>query len=254
MHRRTLRGAPRPSIARRARFAAGGLALALLAGIGAGAAPATAGASPSVRSLVQAARKAILSHHSVRIVSTGKDRSSRKRTGTWVIDAGLHASKQRGVAGAARVGIRLTPSYAYFSGNRDGLTTVFSMPADDLGRVGTKWVAIKRSEAQYKGFSSSVITSLPGQILPTASETKHVRLRTTRHGGQQLYVLTWSTTVGSQKVPVTLELPAAGATLPVSETKVLGSTVERSVFSHWDERLVVRPPAHTVAFSSLSST
>lgn len=242
--------------ARRRRAAVTAAALAAVAGAGLSTVPA--GASPhravTASSLVAAARRAILARDTVHIVSVSRDASTRRVAGRSTIDAGRRASEQHFVAGAAWIRIRLTSGYAYLSGNKDGLTTMFAMPADDEGRVGTKWVAIRRGEPIYTGFATAVITSLPAQILPSTSTLGTVRLSSGHDGGRPVHVLTWRATVGKATVAVSLELAARGPVLPVAETKASGTIEQRSVFGRWNERVAVSRPRQTVPYTSLSST
>lgn len=237
----------------------GATALVAVASLGAGLSSPPAGASKARRTaevhrLVGAARTAILSHSAVRIVSLGHNTATHKLTSRTVADAGKHWGRQVLHAGSVTARILVTPRFAYFSGNKTGLTTVFGMPADDLARVGTHWVSVSKAEPQYKGFRSTAIEALPGLILPKASATSSVGVRKTRDRGRLVHLLTWKTTVHGATVHVTLEIAAKGPALPVVETEKAGSSEQQSVFGHWDEHLKLRPPLHPVPYKSLSPT
>lgn len=242
----------------RARLA-GATALAATAGLGAGLASPPAGASTAhrsaeVRKILHAARAAILSRSAVRVVSVGHNTSTHKQTSRTVADAGKHWGRQVLSAGSVKARILVTPKFAFFSGNKTGLTTVFGMPADDLARVGSRWVSISKSEPQYKGFNSTAIEALPDLILPTAKAASSVGVRKAHDRGHLVHVLVWKTTVHGATVHVTLEVDAKGPALPVVETERAGSNEQRSVFSHWNEHVRLRPPKHPVPYKSLSPT
>lgn len=221
-------------------------AAALAAGTG-----VPAGASPStLTSVVAATRKAILSSSAVRVTSTARSTTTHKVTETAVFDAGRRWSRQHYATGTAHVDILLTPTHAFFSGNKSGLTTMFAMPSSDVAKVGTKWVDITSSEAQYKDFSSAVLSSLPRDFLPGAG-AKHLRLTTTGKGKAALHVLTWSTSANKVTNTYRLEVAAAGRALPVREIEVQGAVRQVTTFGHWNEHLVVRAPRHTIAYTAL---
>ena len=222
-------------------------ACGLAAALGAGAAGGAAGASTSsAKAVVAAARKAILAESAVRVSSTARSTKTHKVTETAQFDAGRHVSRQRYATTSARVDILLTPTDAFFSGNKAGLTTMFAMPSNDVAKVGTKWVDVTSSEAQYKDFSSAVLSSLPQDFLPGAS-AKHLRLTTTTQKGAKLDVLTWTASTTSFRLTV----PATGRALPLEEQEVQGAVTQVTTFGHWNEHIVVHRPRHTIAFATL---
>lgn len=211
----------------------------------------TAGASASGASAVVAAtRKAILAETAVRVTSTARSTKTHKVTETAVFDAGRTSSEQRYAASSARVAIRLTPTDAFFSGNKSGLTSMFAMPANDVAKVGSKWVDVKSSETQYKDFSSAVLASIPGDFLPGAA-AKHLRLTTATRAGTKDHVLAWTATANGITGTFRLWVPATGHALPVQETERQGTTTQLTTFGHWNEHLVVAAPKRVIAYKSL---
>lgn len=243
---------PRRRAARVAALSACGLAVAASGAAGAQVLSGTAGASASKASAVVAAtRKAILSQTAVRLTSTSRDASTHKVVETAVFDAGRTSSSQRYRATSARVAILLSPKGAWFTGNSSGLTSLFGMPSNLAAKVGTKWVAVKKSDAQYKDFSSAVLSSLPGHLLPSSSATS-VHLRTERRSGKKLDVLAWTDTSSGVKSTYRLEIAGTGRSLPVRETQSTTTSTRVTRFSHWNERIVVRVPRHTIEFTKLT--
>lgn len=247
---------------RRAARAAGvttcGVAIAVSVAAGTGAFAGGAGASSSsakkagskAATVVASTRKAILAESSVRITSKNTSTSTHKLAETAVFDAGRTTSIQRYNTKSDHVEIRLTAKSAWFSGNKAGLSAMFNMPAKVVKKVGSKWVAIPKSAAQYKDFSSAVLTALPNDFLPSAS-AKSLHLSTRTKAGKQLDVLSWTVKSSGSKGSYHLLVAAKGRKLPIRETEVAGKNRMVSAFSHWNEHLVVRTPRHTIDFSKL---
>lgn len=246
--RRSRRPVVLASVALAASAAAVGGAGALSGAAGA-ANPSAAGTAKAV---VAATRAAILSQSAVRVTSTARSTTTHKVTETAVFDAGRHTSRQRyaTTSPAARVAILVTPTDVFFSGDRTGLTTLFAMPASDASKVGTRWVDITSHEAQYKDFSTAVLSSLPHVFLP-GTTAKHLRLSTTSSHGARVHVLSWTATGTTGTDRYQLWVPVAGRSLPLQEVQLQGTTRQLSVFGHWNERLAVPRPKRTIAFSSL---
>ena len=228
-------------------------ATATAAGLFAGTAGAAAATSSGAASAVVAAtRSAILSQSAVRVTSTARSTKTDKVTERAVFDAGRRSSMQRyaTTSPAARVAILVTPSDVFFSGDRSGLTTLFAMPASDATKVGTRWVDITSHEAQYKDFSSAVLSSLPHVFLP-GTAAKNLRLTTTTSHGARIHVLSWTATGTTGTDQYRLWVSATGRSLPLQEVQLQGTTRQLSVFGHWNEHLAVARPKRVVAFSSL---
>ena len=243
---------PRRRATRVAALSACGLAAAASAAVGAGALSGTAGASPAkANQVVTATRKAILSQSAVRLTSTSRNSKTHKVVETAIFDAGRTASSQRYKTPTGHLTILVSPRAAWFGGNKSGLTSLFGVPASLVAKIGTKWVAIPKSEAQYKGLASAVLASLPGEVLPTSTATA-LHVRTAKHAGKKFHVLTWSDKASGTKTAYRLAVAATGKALPVQETKTAGTFSQVTHFGHWNEHVVVRAPHPTIDFKKLA--
>jgi len=230
---------------------AGGIAAA--GTVIAGTLGSAAGASTSrVDALVRSTRAAILSEKGVRLSSSSIDLLTHKVSETAIFDAGQNSSEQSYQTPTARLEIRVNTNGAYFSGNKVGLTSLLSVPANDVNKIGTKWVAITSKESQYKDFSSSDLATVPSDVLPSVSSEKTARLSTTSGRGK-LDVLSWSITSNKEKEAFRLEIATGGRLLPVEETQTAGNVRQVTTFSHWGERVVVKTPTNTISFASLNT-
>jgi hypothetical protein len=217
-------------------------------------AEAASSAAPKTSSVLTSAKKAIGKQTSVHLVVTS---SSSPTSVKEHLEADLE--KSSGIEtiseGGEKAVIKVTPSYAYLSGNSSGLAKIFGLTSADVNKVGSHWVALKAGTSQYKDLAASMtISSLTG-VLPSAKGTK---LYTPASPATRLYTLKWDTAATSSEPAwtTTLTLSAVGATLPVQETsKASGGESENLAFSKWGEHVLVSVPpvGSTIPFSELSS-
>ena len=213
-----------------------------------------ASAAATTSSVLTAAKAAIAKQTGVHLVVTTKSSSSAS-TEKWVADLGAKSGVETIAEGKASASIKVTPTYAYFTGNSAGLTTIFGLSAAEAKKIGKDWVSLKSSTSQYSDLKSGVTISSVTGVLPKAKGTS---LSTTVTAGVHLYVLKWTTaaTSSTPKLSITLTISATGATLPVEETTAAsGGAEEALVFSKWGERVAVSTPpaASTISYSKVTS-
>lgn len=229
-----------------------GVAAAASAAVGTGALSGAASASPTKPSKVVAAtRKAILSQSAVRLTSTSRSAKTHKVVETAVFDAGRTSSSQRYRTPKGRLTILVSPEAVWFGGSKAALTSLFGMPSKLVAKVGKKWVAIPKSEAQYKSLSTAVLSSVPGELLPSSSASS-LHLRSGKDGHRRVHVLTWTDSSKGTKATYRLDVAAKGKALPVRETESVGGYQQVTHFGHWNEHVVVRAPRHTIDFKKLT--
>ena len=68
--------------------------------------------------------------------------------------------------------VRVTPTYAYLSGNSSGLAKIFGLTSADVNKVGTHWVSVKAGTSQYKDLAASMTISSVASVLPAAKGTE----------------------------------------------------------------------------------
>lgn len=225
---------------------AGGLALALAA---CGAPPVHN--SPAETALVKAIRKAVLAKGTVRVVI----HRHQKGKGVEILagDIGSESADESITHLSATASIRITPTAAYFTGNRSGLKTFLGLSDKEVGRVGHHWVEDKAGSKQYKQlFQADTMSSLPDSLLPTSSDA--VKMASSTVGGMKVKVLSWTESVSGQKISEQLFVPATGAPLPLSENTNVKPINQTTAFSAWGEHLhVVAPPAaDVIAYSQVT--
>jgi hypothetical protein len=230
----------------------GGVAVAASTLAMAGAAGATQ--VPTTGSVLVAAKAAIAKRTGVHLVVTSRSSSSSVAEHV-AADLGKATGTETISDGTGTVIIKVTPTYAYLSGNSTGLTKVVGLSAAEVSKLGSDWVSIKAGTSQYTGLAGSMAVSSVASVLPAAKGT---RLSFPAAQGKAVYTLKWETaaTSSAPKFTTTLILSAIGATLPVEEiTTGAGGARETVALSNWDEHIRVTPPpaSSTIPFSKLSS-
>lgn len=216
------------------------LALAVMAV--AVAAPIAAQASvnrPSVRSLVNTTKATIATKSGVHVLIT----STTSSTSTKVVaDIGVSSGVETITSGADEVTIKVTPTYAYLSGNAAGLTALMGLSTKEQKRVGTDAISMKAGTTPYKNLASSITIPVLANVLPavkgTTSSTRAV-------GAQRYYELSWTTkaTSTTSQSKTVLTLSSRPAVLPVREVSTSSSGTGTTHFSKWGEDVSVSAPS-----------
>jgi hypothetical protein len=205
-------------------------------------------------SVLTSAKSAIGKQTSVHLVVTSRSNSTSV-DGHLEADLGRTSGIETISEGSESAIIKVTPSYAYLSGNSSGLTKIFGLSSAEVKKVGSNWVSVKAGTSQYKGLAASMTVSSVASVLPAAKGTK---LSTPAASAKKLYTLKWETAATSSEPALanTLTLSAIGATLPVQETSTSSGGGNETVgLSKWGEHVLVSPPpaGSTIPFSNLSS-
>jgi hypothetical protein len=216
-------------------------------------AEATGAGTPTTSSVLASAKSAIGKQASVHLVVTSRS-SSTSVEEHLEADLGKTSGIETISVGSETAMIKVTPTYAYLSGNSSGLTQIFGLTSAEVKKVGRDWVSVKAGTSQYKDLAASMTVSSVASVLPAAQGTN---LYTSAPPAKKLYTLKWDTAATSSEPALanTLTLSAIGATLPVQETSTAsGGGNETVALSKWGEHVVVSaPPAgSTIPFSNLS--
>jgi hypothetical protein len=204
-------------------------------------------------SVLQTATTAIAQKTSAHVVFVAHSNSS-STTEMIIADVGVTVGSETLFEGKADLAIRVTPAYAYVSGNSSGLTTLFGLTAAQAKKLGTKWVSWKSSTKQYSNLKADLTMSSVNALLP---KTKDTQLTTGTNNGAKLYVLKWTSAASSSipKLTHTLTISAMGPSLPIEETETASTGVKvKTQLSKWDENVIVFAPpvASTVASSKIT--
>lgn len=159
-----------------------------------------------------------------------------------VADVGASAGSETVFEGSAQLALRVTPSFAYVSGNSSGLTTLFGMGSADAKTLGSKWESWKAGTGQYMNLKGDLTMESVSALLSKAKGTK-VSTEVRQTG--TVYVLTWTTraTATVPKLSNTLTIPTGRPALPISKTATAsGGTRISTQLSKWGEDVVVQPP------------
>jgi hypothetical protein len=171
-----------------------------------------------------------------------------------IVDFGTKSGEETLSEGKARLTYKLTPTYAYISGNSSGLTTIVGLTAAQAKKVGKDWISMKAGTSEYSAFKSGLTVSALAVLLPA---TKGTTLSTTVTDGVHLYVLKWTTaaTSSTSKLSNTMTISAVGATLPVEVITTAPSGSATTKFSKWGEHVAVSTPpaASTISYAKATS-
>ena len=148
---------------------------------------AQAATTPTAATVIAAATKSLAKETGVHIaVSTEDD----KVLSTVVADIGKSSGYETYKKGGETFTISVTPTYAYLSGSKTGLTTLMGLTAAEATKVGSKSIAIKKGSSQYTTFKTNLTSAAFSQLLPAVKGTTLLAKRDKATGG---YQLTWTT-------------------------------------------------------------
>jgi hypothetical protein len=205
-------------------------------------------------SVLQSSRSAIAAESGTHVVFTAHS-GTTSITEKIVADVSASSGSERVSEGSAVVDIRVTPSFAYVSGNSSGLSKLFGMSAAGAKKIGKDWVSLKASSSQYATLKSDVTLSSVTALLPKVIGTT---MKTAKVRGVEVYVLKWTVpaTGTVPRLSNTLTISANGSSLPLTETSsATGGTSISTDLSKWGEKVLVQsPPAGDVVASSKIST
>jgi hypothetical protein len=205
-------------------------------------------------SVLQSSRSAIAGESGAHVVFVAHSETT-STTEKIVADVSGSGGGETVSEGSAVVDIRVTPSFAYVSGNSSGLTKLFGLSTAGAKKIGKEWVSLKASSSQYRTLKSDVTLKTVTALLPKAKGTT---MKTAKVRGVEVYVLKW-TVPAAGSVPTlsnTLTISASGSPLPLTETSTAsGGTSISTDLSKWGEKVLVQsPPAGDVVASSKIST
>lgn len=208
------------------------------------------GADVSSGSVLEAAQAAIAEQTGVHVVFTAHS-GSTGISEKIIADVGVAGGTETIREGAANLAVRVTPTFAYVSGNSSGLTKLFGMSSADAKELGTKWEAWKVGTSQYASLKSDLTMKSVSALLPKAKGT---RVSSGIRQGEALHVLTWTTpaTASVPKLSNTLAISANAPTLPYSKSATApGGTKITTTLSTWGENVVVHvPPSDKTVLSN----
>ena len=218
------------------------------------AAPIAAQASvknPSASSVIKTTKATIVNESGVHILVTSKTSSSSTKI---VADIGATSGVETITEGSNEATIRVTPTYAYLSGNAGGLVTLMGLSAKEQKKVGSDVISMKAGTTPYKSLKSSITIPVLANLLPTVNGTTY---STRSIDGQQYYELSWTTkaTSSTSKSKSVLTISEGAVVLPVREVSTSSSGTGTTNFSKWGERISVSvlPTSQIIPYSKVTS-
>ncbi len=207
------------------------------------------GPNQSASSVINSTKAALAKESGVHVLLTSTTSSLSTKV---VADIGATAGMETITEGSDQVTIKVTPAYAYLSGNAAGLTKIMGLSTTQQKRVGNGTISMKVGTSPYKSLKSSVTMPVLANILPVVVGTG---LSTVSVGGQQYYELKWSTkaTTSTSQSKSLMTLSEGTTVLPLRETVNSTSGTSTTTFSRWGENVnVSAPPASgTIPYSKV---
>jgi len=224
------------------------LGLSLLVASVAGETTATAD-GVSTAPVLTSTRLAIAQQTSAHVVFTARSGPS-STTERIIADLSKGGGTETVFEGSSDVAIRLTPMFAYVSGNSSGLTNLFGMSAASAKKVGKDWESWEVGTSQYRNLKTDLTMSAVTELLP---KVKGTTLTSGTSHGARIYILKWTTraTASVPKLSNALTIRASGLSLPITMTSTASDgTKITTEISKWGESLVVPAPPTASTISS----
>jgi len=207
-----------------------------------------AGSNPSVSSILNAAKVAIVKQNGVHVtVAT----VSGKVDSSVIADIGKTDGTETYASGNERFTITVTPTYAYLSGSQKGLTTLMGLTAAEQKKIGTQSMAMKKGTSYYTTFKSNLTSGTTfASLLPAAKGTTLLSHRDKKTNG---YQLKWSVKATSTQPKTTtiMTFSSGKTTLPLKDAVSTASGTSKTTFSKWGEKVSVKIPASTIAYAKV---
>lgn len=225
---------------RRHRLCLTSLALATMAIVA--AAPIAAQASvkdPSASSVISTTKATIANESGVHVLFISKTSSSSTKV---VADIGATSGVETITEGSDRATIKVTPTYAYLSGNAAGLISLMGLSAKEQKKVGSDVISMKAGTTPYKSLKSSITIPVLANLLPTAKGTTY---STKNIDGTPHYQLSWTAkaTSSTSESKSVLTLSEGAAVLPIREVSTSSSRTGTTIFSKWGEHVSASVPS-----------
>jgi len=207
--------------------------------IGVPIAAEASGKDPSAGAVINTTKSAMANESGVHVLVTSKTSSYSTKV---VADIGATLGMETITEGSDEVTIKVTPTYAYLSGNAAGLTTLMGLSSKEQKKVGTDTISMKVGTTPYKSLKSSVTIPVLANLLPTVKGTN---LSTVIISGGQYYELSWTTkaTSSTSKSKSLITLSEGASVLPLRETDTSSSGSSTTTFSKWGESVSFSVPS-----------
>lgn len=203
--------------------------------------------SPTASTLIAAAKSALAKEKGVHVSVSA---INGKADNTVSADIGRTSGTETYVSGNESFTITVTPSYAYLSGSKLGLTTLMGLSAAEQKKVGTAAISMKKGSTEYTSFETNLTSAAFSELVPPLKGTTLLSKRDKKTNGFQL---TWSAkaTSSTPKTTSVMTISSGIVTLPIKEKVTTSTSVSNTTFTHWGETVVVKVPSKTIAYSKI---
>jgi hypothetical protein len=167
-----------------------------------------------------------------------------------VADIGEKTGTEIFTKGAETFSIIVTPTYAYLSGSKTGLTEIMGLTAAEQKKVGTSAISMKVGSTPYATFKSNLTVGALTHLLPNAKGTTLLAKRDKATHG---YDLKWVTPATSQSAKTTtvLTISSGKKSLPSKELVTTSAGTSETTFSKWGESVQVVIPSSTIPYNTI---
>jgi hypothetical protein len=202
---------------------------------------------PTAASLIAAANAAIKKENGVHV-----DVTTVAGKITTVIDAkiGLDNGTETYSSGSENFKITVTPTYAYLSGSKTGLTNVMGLSAAEQKKVGKLSISMKKGSEAYKTFHTNLTSGVLTELIPPSKGTTLLAARDKKTNG---YQLTWKepATATEGKTTSVMTLSSGAKTLPIRVLVTTAGGESQTKYSKWNDKVSVTVPTKTIPYSKI---
>jgi hypothetical protein len=215
-----------------------------------GSASAASPSTSSVRQTLQHSLRAAKGAGSVRITVQFFSGST---TGKVVQDSSVGSGEQTVAIGKELASIVLVGGVAYISGNTQGMTSYFGLPASLVPTLAGRWISVQPTDSAFRAVTANV--SLASALVNVTPVRPLVMGKRSRVNGQTVKSIAGAAPGGGGRL--VLFVGAHGRSLPVEavESNGTGTTAKGEIvtFTRWGEHLHVAIPQGAVPISTLEA-
>jgi hypothetical protein len=216
----------------------------------ASSASATAPSASSVRQTLERSLDAAKGAGSARITVNFFSGST---TGKVVQDSSADSGEQTVAIGKELASVVLVGGVAYISGNRQGMTSYFGLPANLAPTLAGRWISVPHSDPAFRAITANVtLASALDNVTPGRPLTMGKRSTV---NGQSVKSIAGAAPGGGGRL--VLFFAAHGRSLPVeaAESSRGGTSAKGEIvtFTRWGESLHVATPQGAIPISALEA-
>jgi hypothetical protein len=169
-----------------------------------------------------------------------------------VADIGEKTGVEKFVKGKETFLITVTPTYAYLSGSKTGLTNVMGLTSKEQKQVGASSISMKEGSDAYATFEENLTIGALTKLLPVLKGTTLLSKRDKATNG---YDISWITAaVASEDSPRTktvMTISSGKSSLPIKEVVTTSTGTSETKFSKWGEGVQVVVPSSTIPYNTV---